>query len=274
MDCPEGASTEHCVTLSDIAANNSKYFTSNTEIFFLAGVHNITSQVDTWIGVTEEFTSYWEEYTVFNISLSVKNAEPTFGCSNNHCYTNSLESAIINCSGTNVGFAFRGVSNLTISGLKIVHCGANVTKLSRYPTLQASVFTSLFLLHVRNIILWDITIEHSIGFGLLALDLTEGITVNKCTFCYNHVATINLNGTEVFFPGGNAYIGVTGILTNTCSVTKSNLIISKSVYAHGSVKRKITLFPNDQCHYSLVYTRPSPLCNSQSAGLVLIWNII
>ena len=164
--------------------------------------------------------------------------------------------------------AFRGVSNLTISGLEIVHCGANVTKLSRYPTLQASVFTSLFLLHVRNIILWDITIEHSIGFGLLALDLTEGVTINKCTFCYNHATTQNLNGTEVYFPGGNVYIEVTGILTNMHFFTKSNLIISKSVFAHGSVKRKIKLFPNDNCN-SFVYTKPSPLCNSQSAGLSL-----
>ena len=252
------------MTLSDIAANNSKYFRSNTEIFFLPGVHNIISQVDTWIGGLTSF--YMFKYTVSNISLTVKNARPKFGCSNNHCYNNSLESAIIDCSGTNVGFAFRGVSNLTISGLKIVHCGANVTKLSRYPPLQASVFTSLFLQHVRNIILWDITVEHSTGFGLLVLDSTEGVTVDKCTFRYNHVTTYNLNGTEVFFPGGNVYIEVTDISTNIYSVTKSksNLIISISVFAHGSVKRKITLFPNVHC----IYTRLQ-LCNSQSAGLSL-----
>ena len=253
------------MTLSDIAANNSKYFSSNnTEILFLAGVHYVTSQVHLWIGVTEEL-----RFTVFNISLTVKNGEPTFGCSNNHCYNNSLDSAIINCSGTNVGFAFHGVFNLTISELKIVHCGANVNKLSMYPTLQASVFTSLFLLRVWKLMLSDITIEHSIGFGLLALDLTEGMTVNKCTFRYNHATTHNLNGTEVYLPGGNAYIElVTDISTNMYSFTKSKLIISKSVFAHGSVKRKITLFPNDFCN-SLVYTKPPLRCNSQSAGLSL-----
>ena len=257
-----GVSTEHCVTLSDIAANNSKYFSSNnTEILFLAGVHNIISQSDTWIGETKNWVTAYSRFTAFNISL--------IGKTNMTVHNGSFGSVTINCSGTNVGFGFHGVSNLTISGLEIVHCGANVTKLLRYPALQASVFTSLFILYVRNITLRDSTIEHSIGFGLLALDLKEGVTVDKCTFRYNHATTHNLNGTEVYLPGGNVYIGVYGISTNMYSVTKSNLIISKSVFAHGSVKRKITLFPNDQCHYSLVYTRPSQLCNSQSAGLSL-----
>ena len=230
------------MTLFDMAANNSKYFTSNTEIFFLPGVHYITSQVNTWIGVTEDLG-----FTVFNISLTVKNAEPTFGCSNNHCYTNSLESAIINCSGTNVGFAFRGVSNLTISGLKIVHCGVN-TKFSKI----ASVFTSLFLHYVEKLMLSDITVEHSTGFGLLAIYLTENSTINKCTFRYNHATTHNLNGTEVYLPGGNAYIAI-GVHY------ESYLTISKSVFAHGVVKRKTQLFKGTV--HSLRYT--------QSAGLSL-----
>ena len=246
------------MTLSDIAANNSKYFRSNTEIFFLPGVHNIISQVDTWIGMTEELgLPPFYKHTVFNISLTVKNAEPTFGCSNNHCYTNSLESAIINCSGANVGFAFHGVFNLTISGLKIVHCGANVTKLSEsywyYAFPQESVFASLFLHRVGKLMLSDITVEHSTGFGLLAIYLINS-TINKCTFRYNHATTHNLNGTEVYLPGGNAYIGVyeSGYLT-----------ISKSVFAHGVVKCKRQLFPGTVL--SLRYT--------QSAGLSLDLNL-
>ena len=256
-----GVSTENCVTLSDIAANNSKYFRSNNiEIWFLPGVHYITSQTDTWIGVTKNWVTAYSRFTAFNISLIGKTNMTVHNC--------SFGSVTINCNGTNVGFGFKRVFNLTISGIEIVHCGANVTKLSRYPPLQASVFTSLFLLHVKNIVLWDVTIEHSIGFGLLALDLTDDVTVDKCTFCYNHATTHNLNGTEVYLPGGNVYIEVTGISTNMYSFTKSNLIISKSVFAHGSVKRKNPLFSYDLCN-NLVYAEQSPRCNSQSAGLSL-----
>ena len=247
-----GVSTEHCVTLSDIAANNSKYFRSNTEIHFLLGVHHITSQlhVDTWIGVPETQISY-DEIKV-NISLVGRSTESNIGC--------CVESAIINCNGTNVGFVFHGVFNLTLSGLKIVHCGVNVSKLTSiipgyYIDLHESVFATLFLPRVVNLMLWDTTIEHGIGFGLLAIYLTENVTIKKCTFRYNHVTEYNFNGTEVYFPGGNVYMQVS---------YESYLVISKSVFAHGIVKSKLALFHNKRCD-----SRSSTLCNSQSAGLSL-----
>ena len=239
-----GGSTEHCVTLSDIATNNSKYFRSNTEIHFLLGVHYITSQVDTWIGVIEE-----PEFSASNISL--------IGKPNRTLY-NSVESATINCNSTNVGFTFHRVFNLTISGIKIEQCGVNVTKLSKsrgyHIAFQASVFASLFLQYVENLILLDITIERSFGFGLLALRSAKFMTVKNCTFHYNRFTTNNLNGTDVYFPGGNAYIGV----TEYCYLT-----ISKSVFAHGFVKHKIQLFRG------ICWDSKSSLCNRQSAGLSL-----
>ena len=101
VDCPLGVPTESCVTLSDIAANNSCYFVSNTQINFLSGIHFITSDTGVWIGIDWPVPTGMEQ--IHNLSLV---GEQT-------------GDVVIHCRGTQVGFSFLKVENLTISRLSI-----------------------------------------------------------------------------------------------------------------------------------------------------------
>ena len=240
VDCPVGVSTEYCVTLSDIAANNSKYFTSNTEIHFLPGVHSTVSHEDTWIGVAR-FTRYdtgkMPTY-VHNVSLS--------GGDNN----SALESlsAIINCRGSKFGLAFYMVSNLSLSELTLVECGFNVTKHVHifeynyygddFLTPPVCVHTSLFLGDVENLALRDITITESTGFGMLVLSPSGKVTIESCIFKCNGNRLKYSDGTKHHSPGGNTRVE----LVTQYSMDTLNLTISNSIIAHGHLLHSKPLF--------------------------------
>ena len=224
MDCPVGVTTEQCVTLSDIAANNSKYFTSNTEIHFLAGVHNIASHEDAWIRVTGKLSTH-----MYNVSLS--------GVDNKGVFESQV--SIINCSSSKFGFAFYLVSNLTLSGLTIIKCGFNATKHMQtfgYVIQEPlALRTSLFLNSIDNLTLRDITITQSTGFGMLVVNPSGTIWIESCIFKDNGNRHCN-DGTESHTPGGNVHVEV---LT---SLTVKNLTISNSIIAHGFMSDSKPLF--------------------------------
>ena len=118
VDCPTGVPMESmCHLRSDIAANNSKYFVSNTQMNFLALAFTfITSDTGIWVG-TEDYDH------LHNITVI---GEHTDG-------------AIIPCKGTKVGFSFLGIENFTFSRLSITQCGFNIAKCQGLESFSSAI---------------------------------------------------------------------------------------------------------------------------------------
>ena len=222
VDCPESVSTDNCVTLPDIAANNSRFFASNTAMYFLHGEHYITSDEDIWIGM---YDNQWLEKHTYNVSLEAVELSNVM----------EKQSAIINCRGTKVGFSFVGVANLSLSRLMITNCGFDITK---YPLdtrtfsdiwFISPVYTSLYLDSVTNAAIRDVVVTWSTGYGLLGLSLGD-LKINGCSFKYNGRKVFYPNGTVLQSPGGNVILHIDQDNAGIGSVTVLN-----SIFAHGLV---------------------------------------
>ena len=256
MDCPIGVSTDNCVTLPDIAADNRRYFKSNTVIYFLPGVHYITSHEDIWIGIYDD---QWFEKRMYNISIKAVEQSNVMG-------TFDKQSTVrINCKGTKVGFAFVGVANLLLSRLQITNCGFDIAK---YPIdsrtfsdiwLISSVYTSLYLDYTINATVREVVITWSAGYGLLGLSLGD-LVIDGCSFKYNGRMMFHPNGTEIRKPGGNANLHIYTDHYNTVT----GVTISNSIFAHSLV-----LYNEPFIQYA--YGNLFPF-SSQSAGLSLELN--
>ena len=238
VDCPRGVDAEHCVLLSDIAKNSSKFFTNNTTIHFMGGVHTITSGVDSWISVTG---SSILASPVQNISISGSNGG---------------ESAIILCQTVKIGFAFYDVKNVSLSGLTIRNCGFNVRKTKQHDYLRTMphIYASLYIVYVLHLNLGDIIIEESIGIGLLAVTLGGNTTIENSVFQYN--TNKPHKGMDGQVSGGNAYLILTPLVKFTSSIN-----ISNSLFAHSFIASLAPLFKC--CEFC-----ETAICNiHQSAGL-------
>ena len=236
VDCPRGAVSEQCVLLSDIANNSSKFFTSNTAVHFLGGVHTITFGVDCWISIRP-----------LSILKRVENVSIT-----GHNSLNG-ESAVILCQTIKTGFAIYNVYNLSLSGLIIRNCGFNVSKTKQVDDLKTSpnIYASLYIAYPVDLNIQDTIIEQSIGIGLLAVDLGGTITIENSVFQYN--TNKAPQGMEGQLSGGNAYLlrGFVPFIIN----------ITNSLFAHGFISSLAPLFKCCE-HCS------SAICNmNQSAGL-------
>ena len=241
VDCPTGVPMERCVTLVDIAANNSKYFVSNTQINFLTGIHFITSDTGIWVG-TEGYDYPWPY--LHNITLI---GEHTDG-------------AIIHCKGTQVGFSFLDVENFTFSRLSITQCGFNIANIKYQGIknrLQQLVYASVVLQDLKHLTLRNVVIQNSTGIGLLALRLDGNMKIESSVFQYNTEHTLISHGKEVYLSGGNAYIEVwTGITLGRYP----NVTISNCQFLHGKFGVKQNFY-NIEYESSYLYKR--------SAGLTL-----
>ena len=239
VDCPRGVVSEHCVLLSDIANNSSKFFTDNMAIHFMGGVHTITSGMDRWIGVTSKL----HLTIVQNVSITGYksfNGEP----------------AVVLCQTVKMGFAFCDVINLSLSGLTIRNCGFNVSKTKQHIALETSthIYASLFITDVMHLKVRDIIIEESIGIGLLAVALGGNTIIENSFFQYN--TNKPHKGMDGQVSGGNAYV----ILT-PYDLDASSIHISNSLFAHGFIASLAPLFKC--CEFC-----EAAICKmNQSAGL-------
>ena len=103
---------------------------------------------------------------------------------------------------------------------------------------------------IEGAILQNVTIQYSIGIGLLALNLYENSKIENSNFQYN--TEHSLNG-ELYLQGGNAHIVMEDF--STCSIT-----ISDCQFLHGGIWNKITLVEHEEDRISL---------KQRSAGLTV-----
>ena len=174
-----------CVTLSRLLGENAPYFvnTSNITIHFLPGTHTVTD-----IASTTAVT-----YNISNLTLSGS-------CSNTgHCFP-----ATVKCN-VNFSFIFTDVSSLQISNIAFIECGAVVPRklsdfvYSIWSPLQGTTRASFQLKrgtkaalafgNIHSLILRNVTVMKSRGYGILGLNLLGSSTIVNSQFLQNNYRT-------------------------------------------------------------------------------------
>ena len=156
--CPE----DHCIVLTDIVLNSSQYFTSNTIITFLPGLHqtNITG----------------------NLTVLIKDVRNISIVGYNYINNDFLKS-VIHCTRL-LGFAFINVTTLKIAKLSFSFCGMYFPSKftdeknfvyppdvkTRLPVRKMYTVT-LYFLQMVNVTISEVTISNSSGAGLLGICL-------------------------------------------------------------------------------------------------------
>ena len=233
-----------CVTLSRLLGENAPYSvnTSNMTIHFLPGTHTVKDIAPTSAVV----------HNVSNLTLSGS-------CSN----TGDCSPATVKCS-KNFSFIFTDVSNLQISNIVFIECGAVVPrKISDYVyniwlPLQANTRASFQLKHgtkaalafgnIHSLILRNVTVMKSRGYGILGLNLLGNSTIVNSQFLQNNYQTrflphcnnssLKANNMNVATcEGGNAmflfYDNIPSCPKTNSTYPHYSLAIYNSTFAHG-----------------------------------------
>ena len=180
-ECPHG---EACLTLSEYLQNVSSFLTSDTAIHFLPGNHTFSS--------SEPNHDLLFAANVHNLSL--------FG--------HSGQNTILNCT-EKLGLAITNAVNIHISNIMITNCGQMITTLlNEYPLdIHENTTAALVFFNVTSLVLQNVQIGGSHGYGLLGVDVWGNSNLTNCTFSHNGwkqaaSSALNYSNTENP-PGGN-----------------------------------------------------------------------
>ena len=170
--CPE----DHCIALTDIVLNSSQYFTSNSVITFLPGLHqtNITG----------------------NLTVLIKDVRNISIVGYNYINNDSLKS-VIHCTRL-LGFAFINVTTLKIAKLSFSFCGMYFPSKftdeknfvyppdvkTRLPVRKMYTVT-LYFLQTVNVTISKVTISNSTGAGLLGINMLGLSNISQTTLSGN-----------------------------------------------------------------------------------------
>ena len=178
-----------CFTLTEYIQNASSFFASNTTVYFHPGRHIVAN----------------------DMQLIIENMSNLSFVGADRGVENDTFSTTIECF-QNAAFVFLRVHFIHISDIKIVHCGWKlparfVSLLPSTPHAQAA----LLVIDAYFLTLERISIEQSLGYGLLGVNVYGNSSVTGCTFFYNmwreesgeaiHNETHNTSR-----PGGNALL--------------------------------------------------------------------
>ena len=223
-----------CYTLSQVMDHPSNYFTSNTTVVFPPGHHEVSTEGQLVI------------QNVNNISL----------------VEDSNDSTMIKCVGE-FGLAFINISNLTVSKLHFSLCGAPMFKKMigsfTFPNILPALSpVSVYLLNITNLTTNSLTIYHSKGMGLLAVNICgvssiqQAVFVNNTPNCaivfldsYSQTETPVLNITDslftlgkessiAYYPSSDLAAGLSIVATQTTYHVKSYIRNWKSVWQYAS----------------------------------------
>ena len=206
-----------CHNLLEYVSHPQYYFTSNTTIHFLPGLHLLEQ----------------------NITVSgVKNLELVGSSFNAYKGPN----AIIHCNGTQVGLIFQNITKLKIQNMMIVNCGRSLPSniWIPYTLKKITVFAALFVANVYTLTIVGVFVEASTGYGLLGLNVFGNSVVLNSKFycnnnlnvsidCYNQLQSKTTGGNTSRI-GGNAYFA---FKKKTGAYVESDLQITGSNFSHG-----------------------------------------
>ena len=143
--CP----TLRCHTLSHYLENTTRYFTSNTRITFLHGVHEIK---ESGVFLVEN---------VISLTLTGYNASGS-------------NAAKIICKEPAV-LRFNNVINLVISHLSILYCGYPVLMFVNGKQLSSA---AVYFLNIISLKLSNISVENSTGYGVVGANVLGNSSIS------------------------------------------------------------------------------------------------
>ena len=239
--CP----AQPCHTLSHYLENTTQYFTSNTRISFLHGVHKIY-----------KFGMLLVE-NISNLTLTGYNSQP----------------ADIICMQP-ASFVFGNIENLTMKHLSILYCG--------YPSMSfisenvsSSVAIAMFLQHITSLKLEDISVLNSTGFGLFGRNILGNSSISHSKFMFNNYYILNSNncsyGPEMC-RGGNMYLFYKALPESVVGSNNSLISIDSCVFSNGvstwvEESSGLSVYINDGLQYEFDVSKCSTLTTTKQTLL-------
>ena len=211
--CPPTARPEACQTLRQYVRKSGEYFQSDTTFYFLSGTH--------WLDIQEQVVIM--EIKRLKMIGDNKLIQSSQG------FMQFEPSAVISCNSRASGFGFAFVQSLQIANLSFMHCGADISKISRlipqqdYLLLQNTTVTLGFLL-VENLHLSHVLVQNNTGHGLAALNLLGNSSIIDSAFIFNRGDEYHSGGNAVFY-----FLFIKGICPD---VVNLNIASSKFMYGN------------------------------------------
>ena len=176
------------------------YFTSNTVVEFLPGLHELN------------YTGHIYIFLARNLTLIGSDSHMTSLTNYSH------SDSVVFCTGYS-GFFFQMVRDLKIVNLHFTHCGAVLfpeysdffflDNLPESITRYLKVYIALAMWNVHNLVLSKVTVEKSYGFGLYGMNIfnrsliTDSYFINNNEYVSRHQRCIDLKY-SASCTGGNA----------------------------------------------------------------------
>ena len=148
-----------CHTLSHYLENTMQYFTSNTRISFLHGIHKINKSGKLLIKNT------------FNLTLTGYNV------SSSNAATVCVQPASLK---------FENMENLVMKHLSIIYCGYPILLLDNDTASVAVFFENIILLTLSNF-----SVENSTGFGVFGMNVLGNSSISYSRFTFNNYYTLS-----------------------------------------------------------------------------------
>ena len=172
--CP----AQPCHTLSHYLENTTHYFTSNTRISFLHGLHKIKNVL--WVKGVSNLT-----LTGYNVSSS--------HAVNIIC----LKPAFL---------GFRSILNLVVKYLSILYCGYPIVpfEIEKEPSSVA-----VLLLDINSLTLTHISVENSTGYGVVGKNVLGSSSISHSKFMFNNYYILSPTNCSYGLGscrGGNMYL--------------------------------------------------------------------
>ena len=176
----------HCHNLSYYLPLPINYFTSNTDLFFIEGDHQLIRH--TAVQIKGDGGSL----TLKGLGRWVPGSDELV-----------MESTvIIHCNKTGGGLKFLGFSSVNIQGLTFMGCGAYFPDVFLDTPFKNQLFyVGILFLHIDKLTILNVSAQESIGYGLATIDCIQ-INVFQSSFTYSNIHRISSR--QVNISGGNA----------------------------------------------------------------------
>lgn len=221
QSCPQGS--EECDSLSHyIGSNTDRYFVPDTTFVFLPGVHPL------------------------NEVMIMKNL---------HNLTLTGENTTIQCTEA-VGMSFTNVTLLTLHGITLTRCGMNIAPNDFNDSVSVfgktmfnfsvGINVAIFINYATDVMLTDMTISYSFGYGLVAVNMLGDSIITGSHFDRNNHHSLDnsscYTNISLYCKGGNAVLIYTDLLECPSTSLQYSLTINDSIF-EGGVDAGITFQP-------------------------------
>ena len=229
-----------CNTLHEIGAMQDDVFMSFTSVVFLPGTHELS--LDSLPDPTSPFLQI-RDITNFSF-IGISDFVPGD-------FIGSTEPSTRIVCQNQVGFFFLNVSNLLITNLTVVNCGANITDkhAAEAFVLYSRAFhipgagqkAAFFLASIRSLFVSSCVVQNSSGYGLLAVNALDDTVIFSSVFINNNQYTVFEDACQrpvlaseiTNCHGGNVLFLFADLLECPNEVETQSLIIQNSAFALG-----------------------------------------